>query len=225
MTSVYFVEAPGFDLVKIGFAKSVEKRMADLRYAAPTGLALLKTLPGGRREERALHKRFHEHRTHGEWFKLSPIRAAIDALGGTVELLSERLACVDCGAIRSEHSRARAKRCRVCAGKARTASLVPRVPAEVRCLACERTVAASNLSGLCRPCGMRKAWASDSYQATILAARARRRRKCKRCGEALESRRASYHPACWEATDGEQRRESLGQVCGSTRERSEEPEQ
>jgi hypothetical protein len=48
--------------VKIGFAENVELRRAQLEYYYGRPLSLLATLPGGRDEERAIHKRFESLR-------------------------------------------------------------------------------------------------------------------------------------------------------------------
>jgi hypothetical protein len=55
---------------------------------------------------------------------------------------------------------------------------------------CEATV-------LCRSCAMRKAWASEEYQASIMAARAKRRKRCRVCDEPGLGEGANYHPECW----------------------------
>jgi hypothetical protein len=77
---VYFIEAPATGLVKIGKTTDLQKRFAALSTQSPTPLRLLKAIPGYSSEERALHKRFREHRRHGEWFELAPLRKAIRAL-------------------------------------------------------------------------------------------------------------------------------------------------
>jgi len=68
---VYFVEATGLDLVKIGFARNVAARLADLQCASPVTLRLLGTVPGGIEVERFFHKDLAEYRVRGEWFALN----------------------------------------------------------------------------------------------------------------------------------------------------------
>jgi len=51
-----------------------------LSTQSPVPLRVLKTIPGYSDEEKALHKRFKEHRRHGEWFELGSIRKAIEGL-------------------------------------------------------------------------------------------------------------------------------------------------
>lgn len=202
---VYVVEAVGLGMVKIGTTRDIEERLSDLRYAAPTGLKLLMTMPGGLREERALHRRFAEHRSHGEWFHHEPIREALEGLNGRVEVLSTRLACLDCGAIRSQHSRSRAKRCKSCALK-HAWSMGQRQPApENRCLSCKCVLGrkAHHHTLLCRGCGMRKAWAGDAYRASVMAARTVSRKRCLACNGTLEVKsKAKYHAHCWERLSG-----------------------
>lgn len=66
--------------MKIGKTTDLQKRFACLSTQSPTPLRLLKAIPGYSDEEKALHKRFREHRRHGEWFKLEPVRKALRAL-------------------------------------------------------------------------------------------------------------------------------------------------
>lgn len=67
---VYFIEAVGLYLVKIGFARDVAKRFADLQCASPVVLRLLGTTPGGLGTEQFFHKDLAEYRVRGEWFGL-----------------------------------------------------------------------------------------------------------------------------------------------------------
>ncbi len=77
---VYFVEAVGLDRVKIGSTRNLAHRLDSLRNAAPVELRLLKLIPGGLREEQALHRHFAEYRVHLEWFVLTPLRTFIVSL-------------------------------------------------------------------------------------------------------------------------------------------------
>jgi hypothetical protein len=89
---VYFVEAVGFDSVKIGFSRNLSKRLDGLMYelirvdtdaVKPSGkdtIYLLGTIAGNFRKETELHERFDQHHLVGEWFRLSAIRNEIQAL-------------------------------------------------------------------------------------------------------------------------------------------------
>ena len=77
---IYFIEAVGLDLVKIGTTEDLDRRMAHLAAVCPTPIVLLKQLPGGRSEERELHSRWGAHRVHHEWFQLAPLVAEIEGL-------------------------------------------------------------------------------------------------------------------------------------------------
>lgn len=79
---VYFVEADGLGLVKIGYALDVRKRFIALMTASPVRLTLLGTLPGGAKLEAAIHAQLADHRAHGEWFHKS---AEVLAVVGTAQ--------------------------------------------------------------------------------------------------------------------------------------------
>ncbi len=67
--SVYFIAAPDFGLVKIGFAERPWSRLGKAQVDSPTRLILLATIDGGKAEERKLHARFADLRARGEWFR------------------------------------------------------------------------------------------------------------------------------------------------------------
>src|SRR4051794_40462184 len=81
---IYFIQAET-GLIKIGFTDgNPAKRLAQLQVGSPVSLKLLKTTPGSAYDEAALHWRFREGRSHGEWFQPTPqllefIRDAPDA--------------------------------------------------------------------------------------------------------------------------------------------------
>lgn len=77
--SVYFVEAVGLDMIKIGYALDLAKRFTAMMTSSPAALSLLGTLPGGPREEMELHERLAAHRAHGEWFHKTPEVMAVVA--------------------------------------------------------------------------------------------------------------------------------------------------
>lgn len=66
---VYFVRAGTVGLIKIGHAKDVGARVVGLQTGSQDVLRLVAVVPGGRREERSLHRRFIGLRHHGEWFE------------------------------------------------------------------------------------------------------------------------------------------------------------
>jgi hypothetical protein len=209
---VYFIEAIGFDVVKIGSTDDLASRIDSLSTAAFYELRPVRVVKGGHRRERMLHRLFAEFRIRGEWFQLSPIRTAIDALkddAPTVSLVcacgsvksakskqcrtcvyaSKRKprACVDCGTSKKGAQR-NSDRCRACANKRRKPS--PEAENAIinhPCAACGRERLRPKRMGkppshLCKPCSMRAAWQDPSYLASIMAARKSRRRPCEWCG-------------------------------------------
>jgi hypothetical protein len=70
---IYFVRAgePGRP-IKIGFAKDVHSRVADLQVAQPDTLVLLGVMAGGPAIERELHEHFQRLHLRGEWFRSAP---------------------------------------------------------------------------------------------------------------------------------------------------------
>lgn len=67
---IYFLRcncANGF--IKIGIARDLSQRIDKLKAASPYELEVIRVLPGGRPEERAIHERFAHCRHRGEWFK------------------------------------------------------------------------------------------------------------------------------------------------------------
>lgn len=72
---VYFLRSQGF--VKIGYATDLVRRMEALQIANPIDLELVlflqtRTLSDAVTLERALHRRFAQHRHRGEWFRDCP---------------------------------------------------------------------------------------------------------------------------------------------------------
>lgn len=65
---VYAVEAVESGRVKIGIAEDPAKRLQGHQVSSPERLRLLKVVPGDRKLERELHRRFADSRLHGEWF-------------------------------------------------------------------------------------------------------------------------------------------------------------
>lgn len=69
---VYFIEAVGLDLIKIGYAMDLRLRFTGMMTASPAPLTLLGTVPGGPKVEMEIHERLAGHRAHGEWFRKTP---------------------------------------------------------------------------------------------------------------------------------------------------------
>lgn len=69
---VYFVEAVGLSLIKIGFTENLTRRFIGLMTSSPARLSLLASMDGTPQTERDLHLEFAEHCSHGEWFHKTP---------------------------------------------------------------------------------------------------------------------------------------------------------
>jgi len=68
--NVYFVRCARH--IKIGFAKNVERRIAELQAFIPYQIELLGSVPGTISGEKELHKLLKRRRVHSEWFRLTP---------------------------------------------------------------------------------------------------------------------------------------------------------
>lgn len=69
---IYFAQIGGRrGPIKIGTSVNPPKRVREFACGSPYRVFLVGTLPGGRTEELALHRRFRSHRTHGEWFSVN----------------------------------------------------------------------------------------------------------------------------------------------------------
>lgn len=67
---IYFIEAVGAGLVKIGFTeRDAESRMRELQTASPHRLRLLTTMSGTASDEAELHAALAHLRVSGEWFR------------------------------------------------------------------------------------------------------------------------------------------------------------
>lgn len=67
---IYFIQS-GHGPVKIGLSRDPKWRMKTLQIGNPEKLELVAAMPGSRRDEQALHKRFEASHIHSEWFRLT----------------------------------------------------------------------------------------------------------------------------------------------------------
>lgn len=68
--NVYFIQADIGGPIKIGMAFNVFERLSLFQMGCPFRLRVLGIIKGGDAHiESALHRRFAEHRLHGEWFE------------------------------------------------------------------------------------------------------------------------------------------------------------
>jgi len=101
MSYVYFIRSHGPDgLIKIGWSKNPEKRMAYFRASSPVSLDLLFFMEGGESLAEKLHKLFAADHSHGAWF--SPSEGILEFIAGqqsaSVAELSEPLMSVGAAA-------------------------------------------------------------------------------------------------------------------------------
>jgi hypothetical protein len=76
---IYFLESLGD--IKIGFSKSVHRRLKTLATASPTPFLVIGTIDGSKQLERAIHKTLAQYRKGGEWFTgCADVRKVIDDL-------------------------------------------------------------------------------------------------------------------------------------------------
>ncbi len=82
---VYFVEAIGLGLVKIGFTRvsGMKRRLEHLRCYCPVPVVVIGGYPGHMLNEREEHRRWSTDRVRGEWFRKSD--ALLDYLEGVSE--------------------------------------------------------------------------------------------------------------------------------------------
>lgn len=72
VSKIYFIEAVGLDLIKIGYTVDPVKRFMGMLTMSPVPLSLLGTIWGGPQRELEIHALLEAHRTHGEWFRKVP---------------------------------------------------------------------------------------------------------------------------------------------------------
>lgn len=69
---VYFAQAEGCGLIKIGWATVPVLRIANIQNFCPLKLVILLQVVGNGRMERKVHAQFAGARRHGEWFEPVP---------------------------------------------------------------------------------------------------------------------------------------------------------
>lgn len=71
--SVYFIAEEGnSEIVKIGYAVSIDKRLAQLQGGNIRELQVMRVIKGDAQAEQWLHRRFAPLRIRGEWFHFDP---------------------------------------------------------------------------------------------------------------------------------------------------------
>jgi hypothetical protein len=78
-TSIVYAVRVG-EFVKIGYTNGrLSSRLSHFRVNCPYPCELLAIMPGGRKEERMLHRHLESSRAHGEWFRDNQqVRAWVD---------------------------------------------------------------------------------------------------------------------------------------------------
>lgn len=66
--AVYLLRDDASGLVKIGWARNVQRRCKQLQTGNPSALRVSEVIAGTRSAEGALHSLFKERRISGEWF-------------------------------------------------------------------------------------------------------------------------------------------------------------
>jgi hypothetical protein len=67
---IYFVEAIGLDLIKIGYTANIVKRLATIQTYCPAPISIVLVMPGDIVEEKRLHTRcFRMFNVSGEWYR------------------------------------------------------------------------------------------------------------------------------------------------------------
>lgn len=68
MTSIYFILCRGSGAVKVGWARNVERRLAEHQCGCPFDLELIGLVDGSRLDEARTHAALSHDRIRGEWF-------------------------------------------------------------------------------------------------------------------------------------------------------------
>lgn len=80
--TIYFIRPVDRDgPIKIGCARSVQQRLAQLNNMSPIPLELIASVAGTTATERKIHREFANQHSHGEWFNASEtLTAFIDKI-------------------------------------------------------------------------------------------------------------------------------------------------
>lgn len=88
MSDVLYVIGPEqSQTVKIGFSNKPRRRLRDIQMMSPLPLTILWSCPGGNPLEKALHSRFRQYRSHGEWFTFPPHLKPVPTIMNAAEAL------------------------------------------------------------------------------------------------------------------------------------------
>jgi hypothetical protein len=84
LSKVYFIDAPGCGVLRIGKTPDIDKRMATLQTHSPVKLGLLVTIEYDHGLVDRIHGHLADYRSHGEWFyACAPVRGIVCGyLGG-----------------------------------------------------------------------------------------------------------------------------------------------
>lgn len=83
---IYFAQRVDGGPIKIGYSKSVDRRIRDMQIAMSVHLTVLAVADGDRANEARLHKKLWRHRVMGEWFlDCDDVRQEIVAIGRPFE--------------------------------------------------------------------------------------------------------------------------------------------
>jgi Meiotically up-regulated gene 113 len=83
-SAIYFMQAAVGGPIKIGFSDNVSERLVQHQIGCPFELRILAEMPGTMGDEAALHRRFADYATSGEWFspECADLVSLIESLGG-----------------------------------------------------------------------------------------------------------------------------------------------
>ena len=100
---VYLIEMPGG--YKIGFSRSVVRRVRTFNTAHPFPVRVVAVAPGGREVERALHSQFDHYRIAREWFRrhMAVLRVFSDLPGAMVFLPGHTKQAAPTAALNGQH--------------------------------------------------------------------------------------------------------------------------
>lgn len=99
---VYLIRAGDTDMVKIGWARDVHRRLANLQGGHYEPLTLLRVIEGTRDTESYLHVHFHDQWVRNEWFRFVPEMLTLSRVKKIRRSLSpERVAAMSVAMIES----------------------------------------------------------------------------------------------------------------------------